>query len=553
MRTETFSICLLSAAYLIVACCSCTSLQPYAGDVVDTPNEIVGIITDSSGYPVDRVRVSLLPEGYDPLKDMAGSVSPADTTDESGNYSLTAPTTGRYTIEAVHIDNRSRALITGVVVGTADTTRILSARVRKPGAIKVAVPGNRNATNGYFYIPGTRVFSWQGTDNDYAVLDSVPADVPLPVYYAVRGSPVHPHMVVDSLAVAPGVMATIYYSQTRFSKRLQLNTASTGANIAGDVFNFPVLVRLTNSNFNFAQAAGKGEDLCFTKSNGSFLAYEIEDWDSAGQTAAVWVKLDTIYGNSDQQFITLCWGADSLAGSSVTGVSNGAAVFDTAAGFQGVWHLAEAGTDTVHDATGNRYSGVLHNPSASVVPGMIGTAVEFNGVSDFITIANTAGSKLNFPERGTYSISAWVYSHVTDSNFHVVVSKGDFDYTLQQYYSNDWEITEFLNNTGWDARRAPVVKNTWTLLQAVRTGTAEYLYVNGDLADSSALINGSASPRNTSFDVMIGRIPDHPDSIGRFFDGIIDEVRISSIACLPDWIKLCYLNQKPDGRLVEFK
>jgi hypothetical protein len=38
-----------------------------------------------------------------------------------------------------------------------------------------------------------------------------------------------------------------------------------------------------------------------------------------------------------------------------------------------------------------------------------------------------------------------------------------------------------------------------------------------------------------------------------FFKGMIDEIRISNVAYGPDWIKLCYMNQKAQDALVVFK
>jgi hypothetical protein len=38
-----------------------------------------------------------------------------------------------------------------------------------------------------------------------------------------------------------------------------------------------------------------------------------------------------------------------------------------------------------------------------------------------------------------------------------------------------------------------------------------------------------------------------------YFKGKIDEVRVSSAALSPDWIKLCYINQKENDALVSFK
>jgi hypothetical protein len=39
----------------------------------------------------------------------------------------------------------------------------------------------------------------------------------------------------------------------------------------------------------------------------------------------------------------------------------------------------------------------------------------------------------------------------------------------------------------------------------------------------------------------------------RFWNGMIDEVRICSWSHSVNWIKLCYMNQKQEDELVEFR
>ncbi|HEX2956321.1 MAG TPA: hypothetical protein VHO70_05800, partial [Chitinispirillaceae bacterium] len=107
------------------------------------------------------------------------------------------------------------------------------------------------------------------------------------------------------------------------------------------------------------------------------------------------VNVDTIYGNNSTQSITMSWGNaenNGLSGSSV--------VFDTAAGFQGVWHLGETDGGLFNDATINKYHGTSADSSLpSTGEGVIGKCAIFDGKTDFITMPNTADSKLNFPEK----------------------------------------------------------------------------------------------------------------------------------------------------------
>ena len=105
-----------------------------------------------------------------------------------------------------------------------------------------------------------------------------------------------------------GKIDFLHLSQWKFSRRIYLNTSSTGADIAGMVTNFPVLLRLRANSFDFSQAKRDGGDIRFTSSSGIPLPYEIERWDSIGREAEEWVRVDTVQGNNDSQFIIMYWG-----------------------------------------------------------------------------------------------------------------------------------------------------------------------------------------------------------------------------------------------------
>ena len=60
---------------------------------------------------------------------------------------------------------------------------------------------------------------------------------------------------------------------------IHMNTDTTGANIAGDVTEFPIVVKLNSSNFpGFADTKDGGADIRFTKQDGTPLTYGIERW-----------------------------------------------------------------------------------------------------------------------------------------------------------------------------------------------------------------------------------------------------------------------------------
>ena len=182
------------------------------------------------------------------------------------------------------------------------------------------------------------------------ILDSVPAGIIPQLRYINDGSVVFTKFNVTVLS---DDTITIANPLWKYSHPVLLNTSQSGADIKGDVYNFPLLVRLDEENFDFSQAKPDGSDIRFTKSDYSPLEHEIERWDQSSYQAEVWVKVDTLFGNDSLQWIMMYWGNEDAQDR-----SNAAAVFDTASGFQGVWHLA--GDQNEYDATANSYDGVAY-------------------------------------------------------------------------------------------------------------------------------------------------------------------------------------------------
>ena len=240
------------------------------------------------------------------------------------------------------------------------------------------------------------------------------------------------------------------------------------------------------------------------------MPYEIERWDAAGQQAEIWVKVDTVFGNDSTHYVNIYWGASAAP------MSNSAAVFDTANGFQGVWHLAEAGNTVAKDATINGYIGTPFGmTAASSVSGAIGMARNFNGSSAYIQMTGTATGKLNFSEDGFYSVSVWVNADTLDvsadsgTSRHdlTIVSKDNCQYSLK-CFRTDFAFIQYKNAIGWESSISPAIVAIWKYVVGVCSGTRQYLYVDGIcMADSVNFLETSSRARSTASDVTIGKTP----------------------------------------------
>ena len=501
---------------------------------------ITGRVLDTLGSPASNVMVTALPFDFDPVKTTPFPGVYFDTTGTDGMFGITVRKGCTYTIQAVLISAaRTRALIAGVAVGDTGIAPP-QCTLNAPGAVRVKLPEGADKILGYVYIPGTSVLSSLSNADSFVVLDSVPAGIIPAVSYSSKSSS-NSSVIRCDVPVIPGDTTFVYNPSWQYARHLFLNTTTSGANVSGDVYDFPVLVRLTEANFTFAQARPAGADIRFTKPDNTFLPYEIERWDPVNGLAEVWVRVDTVHGDNNRQNIIMYWGNPGAAP-----ISKGAAVFDTANGFAGAWHLGENG-DSIYDATGNAFNGKKYG--STTVPGMIGNSELFSN-GNYIRISGL----LNRPSNVT--LSAWV-RYDTSTGGQDIVSIGDAAFirvddiingigTAGSYHNNSVVADSnyayvcsgrFLAKTGWHY-----------LVFSINTPAhVQTLYIDG----AQCAISHDVNPiyyAGLGADTYIGK---HGNGKTIFnFIGQIDEVRVNNCAVDPDWVKLCYMNQKTWDALI---
>jgi hypothetical protein len=321
------------------------------------------------------------------------------------------------------------------------------------------------------------------------------------------------------------------YSQWLHYKDITINTSATGYNIAGGVVNFPYLVRLSVKSFTFSEAKRNGEDIRFANAAGTHLPYQIELWDSAGASAAVWVCVDQILGNNAAQYIRMHWGRPAAADS-----SSGANVFNN--GFTGVWHLGEAGNDNAgnyRDATANanHCTGTGMLPT-SQVSGVIGKGVSLDGGSEYLVSSKTSGITGN----AVRTISFWVNMPDTRQSGIVVlgtnVNSGQYGAFVR---NGAWFLWGFGGGNDWVPGGTPAV-GTNLFVAIVNNGTMSHWYVNG--VEVGTGFTHTYATTNTP--VTLGLENDMGTL--SYYCGTLDEVEITNVARSTDWLTLAYRNQE---------
>jgi hypothetical protein len=557
MKIIHISIVLLTSAILL----RCAIVEVPGGEGNGSETIARGVVVDSTGAPAAGVPVQLLPADYDPV---AKDTLPAEwhaLTDAKGNYRLGHIAAGTYALEAGFASAGMKARVKDIEI-TAGNIEVAvdTGRMQKTGTVIVGLAGMMPHGGDYVYLPGTSAFTMIDAPDSVAgqaVLSDVPTGTFTNLIYVSVGDSQNTDLITDTMSVHPGDTVASAYAAWKYAKQLFLNTTVSGADIPGNVNNFPLLVRLSDATFDFSQAQSGGEDIRFAKPNGSPLAHEIERWDATERRAEIWVKVDTVYGNSSSQRINMYWGAST---SSAAPTSNGAAVFDTTSGFQGVWHLGDNG-GTVLDATKNRYNGTRKG-NQSRVAGAVGYGQYFDGSGDYTEIANIGN-----PDTAGFTVCAWIKLAVAKERL-AIISKSKGGLPSSSY---GWLVT--LDQTGalqafaasdtgnWgDAHTFVLTSKTvitdtsaWHHVAVVinRTGNKNCrLFI--DAADVTIPTGGDITTVSSVVNALPMRIGSEEDGDNQW-KGSIDDCSVSFRIRSPDWVRLCYMNQRVDDKLIVFK
>jgi hypothetical protein len=529
---------------LVALCCTCGQLSLTGGSSQQGNGMIVGQVVSVNGSCVAAALIRIRPINYVQTPGAAtnGSGVFDAVTDSMGNFSVSGISSGEYTIEAN--DRASSAVLATATImeqsGTADVGTIgLKPYARIFGRVDAAP--TEALPQKYVQVQGLERCARVGNDGTFAIVDLPEGSFDLRLVSADSTTASSELFGVN--ATSDATASVVIPSGWRYARRLHLNTTASGADVAGSVTNFPVLIRLAADNFDFSQAASDGADIRFTKSDNTILPHEIERWDAVNTLAEIWVRMDTVRGGDSTQFLTLLWGNETAAYR-----SDGAAVFDTATGFAGVWHLNDIGS-TIYDATGHAFNGI--NSGSNITTGIIGHSRKFaNG--NYIRIPGLLESPFNV------TLSAWVLSDTSLARGQDIVSIGDavlirLDDILGMGTAGCYHNTALISDTSYVKVNSGqyLAKTGWHYLAfSINAVThAQTLYIDG----IQSVISHDVNPINYAgmgADTYLGI--HRNGKTGFNFIGRIDEVRVNSTAVSPDWIKLSFMNQKAADKLVKW-
>lgn len=211
-----------------------------------------------------------------------------------------------------------------------------------------------------------------------------------------------------------------------------------------------------------------------------------------------------------------------------------------ATGLVGYWTFDQntiAGT-TADDRSGNGNNGTLMN-GPTLTMGTIGQALNFDGVDDWVQVADPASEVLDFGT-GSFTYALWVYVQSNVGRFDMPLEKGGqcagctgYDMELG---SDSWAVNVSDGMTITTVEISPVpLLHQWVHLVGVRNAATGLIltYLNGTLQHTESAPSGSVS---NGQDLTFGS----QNGTADFFHGIIDEVRIYNRALTAEEVEHLY-------------
>ncbi len=322
-----------------------------------------------------------------------------------------------------------------------------------------------------------------------------------------------------SLILLPAVAFAWWNKDWTQRTAVTLNTSSAGVPIQETLTGVAIPVRLHSGNFDFVAARPDGSDLRVVAGDDKTpLKFWIERFDSVNELAVLWVQDPSVLPGTDKNTIYVYAGNDKAA-PDANSAGAPAAIGDPAT--LAAFHFAEK-DGVAADQTG------LIKASAAVpmeVNGLIGQSARLAGTPIIIP----ANDKLKFAADAPISLSLWVRP---DTAAGTLYAQGPLELSLV-----GGKLTAKFGAASVSA--GDLAAAAWSQVALTVDSGKLALFLNG--VESSL-----ALPRpSPAIDAEI--------RLGEGYQGLLDELEISSVARSSDWIKFNYAAQSADAKLIATK
>lgn len=303
------------------------------------------------------------------------------------------------------------------------------------------------------------------------------------------------------------------------------------SSISENLTDFPVLVKLDSTRIDFDKVKANGADIRFVDEDDTTeLKYEIELWDDTGETAAIWIKKPSLIGGEDYTHYIFMYYGNPAADDA----QDPTQVWDSH--YLMVWHMDDdPDTSHVADSTANSENGTKAAANTPLeITGYISKAQDFDAVvaSHFIEASVDRGVGNNS------TIEVITKANIAPEGWRVIV---------RSWADIGGEDYQWLLYDGSLGCYSPAVGQVRTLgLGKSTEGVYRHIAWTIDPAEVvRGFCDGAYGGTNTMWGSGVYlrlwgyRTPFHATS---WYDGEMDEVRISDIIRSDEWLEATYLS-----------
>jgi YD repeat-containing protein len=307
-----------------------------------------------------------------------------------------------------------------------------------------------------------------------------------------------------------------------------------------DQSNFPVLISGAYSYLATVANGGRvqnanGYDILLTSdaAGSNKLDHEIESYNAATGAIAFWVRIPALSHTADT-VIYLQYGNSAVT----TSQENKTGVWDS--NYKGVWHLGNGSSLSLADSTSNANNGT--NTGATATAGQIGEAAQFNGSNQSISIGALGAES----HTSMLTMSVWASRNSTSGLLETFSQKGTGNGFVPNIFTNGPKFVAeaFQVGGGGDDATDTASFNTgqWYYVLGTFDGSNVNLYVNGVKKATTAYTSNANNASANSNGWTLGNYTENGSGFN-WWNGSIDEARLSSVVRSADWIAAEYNNQ----------
>lgn len=329
-------------------------------------------------------------------------------------------------------------------------------------------------------------------------------------------------IVPFNLFLVTNISATWYNEDWDYYRTITIDSDF----VDSELTNFPVLVSISDEIGD--KCKDNGEDIVFVlPDNVTVLNHEIEKW-ADGSDRIVWVNVTTVTSDTDTVFLMYYGNADA------SDSQNPNDVWDS--NFIAVYHMNSVEDSTIYDKE------LVNNGADLVTNGLIGSCYEF---------IKSNSDVMNNPS--IYDIST-----LTEMTIEMIVNPDSeiatqtglligtnwYDDSLALAWSSAHKsfvivCNDASNRRYWRSSASYPDDGTWYHLVGTYTSTTVHVWVDGAIDEDTNYDDGDVNWGNLDNNQLrIGQIP-----ATEYYDGHIDEIRISKIVRTDAWIEVTYHSQ----------